>query len=361
MQRCSRCILTDNYPGIGFNSEGVCSYCAVYRPEPSPAGEQALADAVAPFRGSESGYDCIVAFSGGRDSTYILWYAVKQLGLKVLAVFTDNGLTPCHTVRNLDRTCELLGVDLIKKGYSTLVRAFPGMLRAWMRKPSPATVGLLCTGCAYGRRLRLPLIAQRNRIQLMLVGGGEPENSFAELLASDGRAVTKKSLLLGFCRQFTKNPGLLLSPTRAGVMGLEFSMRYLKASLLKLLGISYPKKKVFPYKFIGWNEKTIMDTITSELGWEAGDMCGTPWRSDCLIAPLKNYIYGSMLGFHKVDEILSGMVRIGQIDRQTALKRLVVESQVYPAYLDPFLKSMGTSLSELDRSIGEWKKSRPAN
>jgi hypothetical protein len=362
MKRCTNCILPDSYPGIGFDREGTCSVCTGHRPENPPPGTQALEEAISPFRSSGSRYDCIVALSGGRDSTFILWYAVKELGLKALAVFTDNGLTPAHTMRNLDRTCRMLGVDLVKRKYSTLLRSFPGMLKAWIKKPSPATVGLFCTGCAYGRRLRLPLIAQKNRIPLMLVGGGEPENSFAELLAIQGQgAITKKKLLQGFGREFGKNPRLLLSPTRASVMGLEFSMRYLETPLLKLLGISYPKAKVFPYRYIGWNEKMIMDTITAELGWEQGDMCGTPWRSDCLVAPLKNYVYGKMLGFHKVDELLSGMIRIGQIDRKTALDRLVLESQVYPTYLDPFLKSVGTSLSELDRSIGEWKQSQPAD
>jgi len=96
-----------------------------------------------------------------------------------------------------------------------------------------------------------------------------------------------------------------------------------------------------------------MDTIVGELGWEKGTICGTPWRSDCLIAPLRNYMYGKLLGFHKVDELLAGMARDGLIDRDTALERLPGESVVDEGYLDRFLSRFGTSLRELDRAIEE--------
>ena len=352
MRQCASCIITENYPCIDFDEDGVCSLCREHTPPPPPAGEEALEEAVAPFRGSGEKYDCIVAFSGGRDSTYILWHAVRELGLSTLALFTDNGFVPDHTYRNLHRTTDLLGVDLRVEKYSTLRMAFPGMLRAWMRKPSPATVGLLCTGCSYGRRMKLPGTAGELRIPLMMVGGGEPERSFAErLLLPEGEEMGRKGVMKGFVRELGNNPRIAMSPVRTTIMGLEFALRYLEAPILRMLDMDYPKKKVFPFRYLGWDESVIMGTIEEELNWESGDMCGTPWRSDCLIAPLKNYIYGRMLGFHKVDEILAGMVRLGHIDRDTAMKRLESESWVNPSYLDGFLKDCGTSLARLDRAI----------
>jgi len=352
MRRCASCIITENYPCIDFDEEGVCSLCREHAPPYEPAGEEALEEAVGPFRGSGEKYDCIVAFSGGRDSTYVLRHAVRQLGLRTLALFTDNGFVPDHTYRNLHRTTELLGVDLRVEKYRTLRMAFPGMLRAWMRKPSAATVGLFCTGCSFGRRMKLPRTAEELRIPLMIVGGGEPERSFAErLLVPEGRETGRKGIMRGFAREIRNNPHIVMSPVRTTIMGLEFALRYLEAPILRMLDMDYPKKKVFPYRYLGWDESVIMRTIEEELQWESGDMCGTPWRSDCLIAPLKNYIYGRMLGFHKVDEILAGMVRLGHIDRETALNRLESESWVNPSYLEAFLRDCGTSLSELDRAI----------
>lgn len=349
MKRCTRCILPDSYPGLEFDSEGVCSRCRSFTRPAEPAGEQDLKKAVSPYKGSGEKYDCIVAFSGGRDSTYILWHAVKKLGLHVLALNTDNGYMPEHTKRNIARTTELLGADLRIEKYSSLERTFPRMLRAWMRKPSAATVGMLCTGCSSGRRLKLPGVAQKYRIPLMLVGGGEPEQSFAEsLLASERLTFTRSQMVWGFVREAARNPWLLESSF--AIIG-EFGMRYLEKPLLKLMGTRYPEKKVFPYHYIGWNEKTIVETITQELKWEKGDLCGTSWRSDCLIAPLKNYIYGSILGFHKVDELLAGMTRTNQISRETALERLPEESWVNPEYLDSFLRNHGTTLKKLDEAI----------
>jgi hypothetical protein len=352
LNRCSRCILPDGYPGIDFDSDGVCSLCRSFEPGPSPVGESALSDTVSPYTGSGEKYDSIVAFSGGRDSSFILWYAVKRLGLRTLALFTDNGYAPAHTHRNLRRTSDILKVDLHIESYSSLKKTFPGMLRAWIRRPSAATVSLLCTGCSYGRRLKLPVTAQKYRIPLMIVGGGEPELSFAEtLLASGIPNPSRKDLLKGFLEEVQANPYLLLSPGRSSTILKEFALRYLERRILRLLGIEYPKRKLFPYSYLGWNEKIIMDTITNELGWEKGEMCGTSWRSDCLIAPLKNYIYGNLLGFHKVNELLAGMVRIGQIDRETAMLRLPEESAIDPAFLDSFLRENGVSLAELDKAI----------
>jgi hypothetical protein len=353
--RCTKCILPESYPGISFDDSGVCSVCRGSRGKP-PAlpGEEALMEAVAPYRGSGRLWDCTVAFSGGRDSTYILWYTVRKLGMKPLAICTDNGFVPEHTYRNVRRTADTLGVELRIEGYPTVRKTFPGMLRAWMRRPSAATVGLLCTGCCWGRRLILPRISTELRIPLMMVGGGEPERSFAEpLLVRPGREVTRLNLIRGSLRQFARNPGLLLSPRRLLSLVQEYSMRYMERRILRLRKFAYPSRKVFPYLYMGWDEAVIMDTIVGELGWEKGTICGTPWRSDCLIAPLRNYMYGKLLGFHKVDELLAGMARDGLIDRDTALERLPGESVVDEGYLDRFLSRFGTSLRELDRAIEE--------
>jgi hypothetical protein len=45
------------------------------------------------------------------------------------------------------------------------------------------------------------------------------------------------------------------------------------------------------------------------------------------------------------------MVRIGQIDRETAMLRLPEESAIDPAFLDSFLRENGVSLAELDKAI----------
>ncbi len=339
---------------------GVCSRCREQSPPPEPLGMDALLDAVEPYRDPTEPYDCIVALSGGRDSTYMTWLAVRELGLRVLAVTTDNGFVPEHTRSNLRRTVNELGIDHVVRSYGIQRRVFPGMLRAWVRRPSAATVGLLCTGCSFGRRLALPRAADERRIPLMLVGGGEPERSFAEpLLAGTGR-VTRGTLAKGMARECRRNPSLLASPVRFTAMALEWGSRYLERRLMEVLGLDYPKRRVFPFRYVGWDEDTIMETITGGLGWSPGDICGTAWRSDCLVAPLKNYIYGGILGFHKVNELLSGMVRLGMLTREEALARLPSESSIDRGSLEELLGGCGVTLSELDYAISRARAEREA-
>ena len=60
-------------------------------------------------RGKE--YDCIVGVSGGRDSTYTLYTAVK-MGLRPLAVHFDNGWNSDIGVSNIKNVTDKLDVDL---------------------------------------------------------------------------------------------------------------------------------------------------------------------------------------------------------------------------------------------------------
>ena len=56
-------------------------------------------------------YDCIIGLSGGIDSSYVLYKAVK-LGLTPLAVHLDNGWNSELAVDNINRLITKLEVDL---------------------------------------------------------------------------------------------------------------------------------------------------------------------------------------------------------------------------------------------------------
>lgn len=68
---------------------------------------------VARYKGKGQ-YDCIIPFSGGKDSTFQLWYVVKKLGLKPLVVrFNHWGYRPL-VLENNTRTFKKLGVDVLE-------------------------------------------------------------------------------------------------------------------------------------------------------------------------------------------------------------------------------------------------------
>ncbi len=117
-QICTRCVSDTSLPGIRFDDAGVCRYCHAHdvleRLFPlGDEGRRRLDDALARIKhaGRKKPYDCICGVSGGRDSTYSLYLAVKN-GLRPLAVHFDNGWNSEIGVRNIKNTCSRLNVDL---------------------------------------------------------------------------------------------------------------------------------------------------------------------------------------------------------------------------------------------------------
>jgi tRNA(Ile)-lysidine synthase TilS/MesJ len=55
-------------------------------------GEAALEEFVAPYRSASGQPDCIVGFSGGRDSTYALYYVKNILRMNPIAFTFDWGM-----------------------------------------------------------------------------------------------------------------------------------------------------------------------------------------------------------------------------------------------------------------------------
>ena len=115
---CLKCGLPSNYPDISFNEDDVCEFCtdfdrfrddvfAYFKDERDL--DRIIADAKATASGD---YDCMMLFSGGKDSSYVLSQLVEK-GLRVLAWSLDNGFIAEEAKANIRRVTKELGVDLI--------------------------------------------------------------------------------------------------------------------------------------------------------------------------------------------------------------------------------------------------------
>lgn len=115
---CTRCLMDDTVQGIEFDKNGECTFCKIHDElenkfpldRETPEKLRVLIEKIKK-EGKNKEYDCIVGVSGGRDSTYTLYNAVK-LGLRPLAVHFDNGWNSEIAVRNIKNACEILNVDL---------------------------------------------------------------------------------------------------------------------------------------------------------------------------------------------------------------------------------------------------------
>ena len=321
LKRCTKCILPSTYPFVDFDAQGVCHYCRTWQ-KISVKGEQALFDLVEPYRSKDGRPDVIVAFSGGRDSSYGLHYIKHVLKMNPVAFTYDWGMVTDLARRNQARVCGKLGVEhIVRSADITAKRRYVRKnVEAWLKKPELGMVTLLMAGdkefYSYARELRdetgikLVVFCTGNMIEdapyktgLM----GVPQDDHGNKLTA--MSLRNKLGMLGyFAKQYARNPA------------------YFNESLLDTANAFWQTFVVkddflYLYHYIPWHEDEIVDTIRREYDWEVATDTTTTWRIGDGTAAFYNYIYQTIAGFTEDEVMLANMVREGELSRETALAR----------------------------------------
>lgn len=127
-QTCVTCP-NDDYliPGLEFDATGTCAFCQCYdearNNPPSPlrvsnvVTDEELIEAAR--RNTRSRFGVMVYYTGGKDSSFLLWYLAKKLGLRVLAVFWNMPYTNESCRQNILKARELLSnVEFVERTVS---------------------------------------------------------------------------------------------------------------------------------------------------------------------------------------------------------------------------------------------------
>jgi len=363
LRRCSRCILPETFPGISFDEDDVCNYCRTYKPV-KVLGEESLVRVLEKYRGKGNRYDCVVAISGGRDSAFVLHQIVTKYKMRALALTVDSGFTTEEGHRNIKVVTERLGVDHVyirnERHIETSWKNLKIMFHAWLKRPSINTIVPTLNVADKIMNLQIFRYAHENRIPLVIGGNNIGNCSFEQehfktgymgVFPDDRGNYTfsgKVKLTTLFALEFLKNTNHYhWSVIRSYVSGtlVYFFGSLLKPSDVDTLGF---------YDYVYWSEKEIMQVIKS-IGWKGAEDTTATWRIDDMMYPLIDYIYLRLVGFNEFDEFYSKLIREGQISREEALKRCMLERIPRPTIFYKLLSKLEVSKKELDEVLDSYR------
>jgi hypothetical protein len=330
LRRCTRCILPETMPYIRFDDEGICNYCHNYRPRNLPKPVDQLFNLVEPFRRTH-GDDCVVPFSGGRDSCYGLHLIVKELKMKPVTYTYDWGMVTDLGRRNISRMCAQMGIEniIVADDIGLKRRNIANNLSAWLKSPHLGMVSILTAGDKHFFR-HVETVKQQTGISLNLWGVNPLEVTHfkAGFLGVPPDFEEEKVYSSGAMKQ--------LRYQWLRLKAMANSPSYFNSSLWDTLSgeyyRSFNKKTDYHHIFDywRWDEKIIDDTLINQYDWETAPDTNTTWRIGDGTAAIYNYIYYTVAGFTEHDTFRSNQIREGDMTREEAL--VLVEDENRPRY-----------------------------
>ncbi|MFA5074107.1 MAG: N-acetyl sugar amidotransferase [Nitrospirota bacterium] len=311
MNRCTRCILPDTYPDIVFDSEGVCHKCHeaerryVHRDIDKLSRE--LLGIVNWAKSQKRRYDCIVPFSGGKDSTYTLYTCIEKFRLKTLAVNFNNGLRTEEALRNMDTITRNLGAAYLSYGP-------PWNILKKLYKEFLLNTGQFCFPCDMGIWKTVQRTAEQYDVPLIVSG-------FSAQIESRGSKIYSYNNRL--FKTIAKN---VMSTGELNDFLSEAAIAQKIARRLKRFRLTRYRRQISLPEYVVWDDKIIKDTLYRELNWQKR-ADGSSDHIDCLFAPMKNYLVVQKWGFGEKTTKYSAMVRASQMTREDALLQSTEEER----------------------------------
>jgi N-acetyl sugar amidotransferase len=341
MKRCSRCGLPETHETIAFDAEGVCNICRQHEFKKDQidwtANKKALDALVEEHRGKYD-YDCIVPFSGGKDSTWTLHYLVKEYGLKPLVVRFDHGFLRPKLEENVKRTLRRLGVDILTFTPNWhVVRKL--MLQAFLEK------GDFCWHCHTGIFSYPMWIALEKKVPLIF--WGEPSAEYTAYFSYDQVEEVDE-------KRFNRYVNLGISADDMFVrLGGRVDARELKPysypPLKDLRALKY--RSVCLGSYISWDVKRQSEIIQAELGWQGDLVENVPpayqyEKIECYMQGVRDYIKYIKRGYSRPSHLVALDVRNGRMPKEVGAHLIEEYEGRRPPSLDLFLEFIGLSEAE---------------
>ena len=350
---CTKCVVPATDESATFDAAGICSICHQIEHKQTNIDWQQRErdfDALIEEHRGKHDYDCIVPFSGGKDSTYTLWYLVTQKKMKCLVVSFDHGFYRPRVLENRRRTLKKLGQDILQFTPNwKLVRKL--MYESLRRR------GDFCWHCHTGIFSYPMRIAVKFQIPLLI--WGEPTSEYSSFYSYDEVEEVNEERFNRFVN---------LGITAEDMKGmLDDSVSDYRPDERDFLPYTYPSKKelralkcksVLLGHFVPWDVKHNVDVIRSELGWQGDTVEGVPPQYDyekieCFMQGVRDYLKFLKRGVGRTNHLTGIDLRNGRITREEGLALMREYDGKRPASLDLFLDFVGISEEDFEEIARE--------
>jgi len=293
-----------------------------------------------------------VPFSGGKDSTWALYYLMKEYKVKPLVVRFDHGFLRPNLNENTTRVLRDLGADFhtFTPNWKVVQKL---MLQSFLEK------GDFCWHCHTGIFSYPMHVAIRYNVPLIF--WGEPTAEYTSYYGYDQDEEVDE-------KRFNR-------VTNLGITAVDMAVRlggtlderdfkpYTYPALKDLRKLQY--RSVCLGSYIPWDVKSQSEIIQRELGWKGDVVENVPGqynyeKIECYMQGVRDYIKYIKRGYTRPTHLASIDIRNERMTREQGLELVVKFEGKEPPSLEIFLDLVGITKEEFykiaeSHTVSPWK------
>lgn len=347
LRRCTKCVMPETQEAISFDADGVCSTCRQIEVKHGQidwtARDQRFRKLLDRYRG-QGQYDCIIPFSGGKDSTFTVWKMVTDYRVKPLLVRFHHHLLRPQVLRNAEKTIKRLGVELLD------LRSNWQLIKKLMRISIERKGDVLWY--QHTAIFSWPMHAAL-KYNIPLVIWGEPSAEYDSYYSYDQEEEMDEQQFNTFV-----NLGITAEDMLGFIGDPAVTMRdlwmysYPKRPDIQAIGV----KSTYLGNFIPWDVRKQVEIIKQELDWEGDVVEGVPSeynyeKIEDMMQGVQDYLKFIKRGYGRMSHLASIDIRNGRLTREKALALVRQWEGKRPASLDVLLTWLKLSEAELYRLV----------
>ncbi len=264
------------------------------------------------LKGTAPVYDIVVAYSGGKDSSYTLKILKERYDLRILGLTFDNHFVSPVAFDNIKTIADKLDIDsqIIRPPWSVIKPIFNLTAeKDIFSKPTLMRASSICTACI--GMVKSIVLRTALEMSIPLVGFGW----------SPGQAPIQSAILKTNAQLIQPNQKVLKKAFPPEFKE-KVSQYFIPDVYFKTFKEKFPHN-IHPLAFFDYDEEHIKKEL-KDMGWKSPEDTDTN-SSNCLINAYANQCHILRHGFHPYVWEIANMVRQGIMTRAQGLEKIYAD------------------------------------